>query len=354
MQYDIGIEMRDDYRKLEVARGAKILVEDIMLTQPGENVVINADTCTDMRVAMATVEAVYRCGATPTFIYHPMQAQSFTQPAEPVAAAVAKADVWIEFAYATVMHSECFREAIANGVRYTCLCGMDVEMMVNTISSLNVDDVIEFGEYLCEVLRNTDEVIVRTQNGTDLKGYNRGRFIKHAGNKALWKGNSTMLSGQVSWCPIEETIEGTIVFDGAIFPPKEICLVEAPVKLTMKEGRITSVEGGKDADTFREWLASWGDDNMYRLAHYSMGFNPGVLKPTGRIVEDERVFGGIEFGFGSQTPTLGGKGWNAAAHTDGTMLRPTLIFDGKVFEKDGVYLDEKAREYCRKLGVTGY
>ncbi len=26
---------------------------------------------------------------------------------------------------------------------------------------------------------------------------------------------------------------------------------------------------------------------MFRLAHYSIGFNPGVTKPTGRIVEDE-------------------------------------------------------------------
>lgn len=39
---------------------------------------------------------------------------------------------------------------------------------------------------------------------------------------------------------------------------------------------------------------------MFRLAHYSIGFNPGVTKPTGRIVEDERLFGCIEMGIGSQ------------------------------------------------------
>jgi leucyl aminopeptidase (aminopeptidase T) len=153
---------------------------------------------------------------------------------------------------------------------------------------------------------------------------------------------------------VEETIEGTLVFDGALFPPAEIGILRDKVVLTMKEGRAVAIEGGAQARIFRDWMASWNDPNMYRLAHYSMGFNPGVTRPTGRIVEDERVFGGIEFGFGTQVSTLRGAGWNAAAHTDGTVLRPTLIFDGKVFEEDGIFKDAKAGEYCRKLGVAGY
>jgi leucyl aminopeptidase (aminopeptidase T) len=354
MEYNIGIEMRDEYKSMEVAKGAMQLVRDIMLTKPGETVVVNVDTATDMRVAEAVINAAYVIGASPVLIKHPMQKEAFTQPSAPVAAAVAVADVWIEFAYSCIMHSDCFRKAMAHGTRYTCLCGMDVEMMVNTLANLDVDLVIEFGEYLCEVLRNTDEVIVRSQNGTDLKAYNRGRFIKHAGQKAIIPGNSTMLSGQVSWCPVEETIEGTLVFDGALFPPVEIGLLHDKVVLTMKEGRAVAIEGGPQAQLFKDWMSAWKDPNMYRLAHYSMGFNPGVIKPTGRIVEDERVFGGIEFGFGTQVSTLRGADWNAAAHTDGTVLVPTLIFNGKVFEENGIYQDTKAREYSKRLGVSGY
>jgi len=354
MEFNIGSEMRDEYKSLEVAKGAMQLVRDIMLVKPGETVVVNVDTATDLRVANAVIEAAYVIGADPVLIKHPMQKQSFTQPSRPVAAAVAEADVWIEFAFNCIMHSDCFRAAMARGCRYTCLCGMDVEMLVNTLANLDVDLVIEFGEYLCEVLRQTDEVIVRSQNGTDLKAYNQGRFIKHAGQKALIPGNSTMLSGQVSWCPVEETINGTLVFDGALFPPGEIAKLQDKVVLTMKEGRAVEISGGPQAQLFKEWMAQWNDPNMYRLAHYSMGFNPGVTKVTGRIVEDERVFGGIEFGFGTQVSTLRGAGWNAAAHTDGTILRPTLIFDGQVFEENGVYQDERAREFSRRLGVAGY
>ena len=71
-------------------------------------------------------------------------------------------------------------------------------------------------------------------------------------------------------------------------------------------------------------------------------------------MEDERIFGSVEWGLGSQGKSLGGAYWDAAAHTDGIVLNPTVYYDGKVFEKDGVFLDETAREFCRKLGIAGY
>ena len=163
-----------------------------------------------------------------------------------------------------------------------------------------------------------------------------------------------MLGGQVSWCPVEETINGTLVFDAAVFPPAELGKLSEKIKLTIKDGVITDIEGGREAEIFKNWLESFDDPNMFRLAHYSLGFNPGVTKATGRIVEDERIFGCIEFGFGSQGESIMGAFWDAASHTDGVVSKPTIILDGKVFEEDGIYLDEKARDFCRRLGVPGY
>ena len=180
--------------------------------------------------------------------------------------------------------------------------------------------------------------------------------MRHSGIKAAEKGYPVMLPGQASWCPVEETISGTLVFDGAIFPPEEI---GGPLKnnvvIHFKEGRVVGVEGeGSEAATFKNWLDSFQDPNMYRLAHYSQGFNPGVNKITGRIVEDERVFGSMEFGIGSQGVKVGGAHWNAASHTDGILLKPTIILDGEYLEEDGVYQDAGARAICAELGVAGY
>ncbi|MDR1885524.1 MAG: hypothetical protein LBQ56_04560, partial [Synergistaceae bacterium] len=273
----------------------------------------------------------------------------------PIAAAVERSDVWIEFTYSYVMHSPCFRAALNAGCRYICLTGMDVMMMVRTIAGIDYGLVIELGETLQRHVEASDEVIVKSSSGTDLKGFNRGRRVRLSGRRATEKGYPVMLAGQISWNPIEETIEGTLVFDGALWPPLEIGRLSSPVSMTVREGRIGDIRGGRDAEVFSRWMEGLRDpENMYRIAHYSLGFNPGVTSITGRIVEDERVFGCIEFGIGSQGKSIMAKEWAAAGHTDGIVLNPTIILDGRTFEENGVYLHPEVREICKKLGVPGY
>lgn len=355
MELSLGIEPRESYLSLELAKGAVILARDVMLIKPGESVVISGDTSTDSRVVNATAAAVYAIGGVPVIIHCATAKNACMEPPAPVAAAVSKADVWIEFTFAYIMHSAAFRASLESGARYINLTGMDAEMMVKTIAEVDYDAMIDFGEYLKSVLENTDEVIVKSANGSQLKARNKGRGVRHSGQRAVKKGYPVMLGGQVSWCPVEETIEGTLVFDGAVYPPAEICkLEEGPVMLTVESGRVTGIEGGGDAKTFENWLTGFNDPNMFRLAHYSLGFNPGVRRTTGRIVEDERVFGCAEFGIGSQGKAIMGAYWTAASHTDGTVVKPDIILDGRVFEEDGVYTDPKAREFCRRLGAAGY
>lgn len=358
MEMNIGIEMRDEYKRLELVKGAFKLVRDFMLVKPGENMVINYDTCIDERVVKALAAAVYAIDAVPTVVYTPTGTGFYAQanPPAPLAAAVCSADVWIELAYAPIMHGAAYRQAVdVNGARYLCATGLDVEMLVNCIAKVDIDKVIELGEYFKAKLESTDEIIVTSKQGTNLRGKMAGRKVRHSGVKASEKGYPVMMPGQTSWCPLEESIEGTLVYDGAIFPPENIGALRHPVAITFKEGRIVDVSGnGPEAKVFKDWLDGMNDPNMYRLAHYSQGFNPGVTKITGRVVEDERVFGCMEFGIGSQGVKVGGAHWNAASHADGVMLYPTIILDGQLLEEDGVYVDAKAREICRELGVDGY
>jgi leucyl aminopeptidase (aminopeptidase T) len=354
MELNLGIETRNEYLYLELMKGAMTLVRDVMLVKPGENVVITGDTSSDRRVIDAVSQAAYAIGGIPTVITYATAPNACMEPPAPIGAAVSRADVWIELAYSYIMHSQAFRDSLDFGTRYICLTGMDVEMIVKTVARVDYDAMIELGEYMKKSLEEADEIVVKAQNGTDLKAYNRGRKVRHSGQKATRKGYPIMLGGQISWCPVEETIEGKLVFDGALWPPLSIGKLNAPVELLFEEGRIVQIGGGTQADIFRSWLDGFGDKNMYRLAHYSLGFNPGVLTSTGRIVEDERVFGCMEFGIGSQGKAIMGAFWTAASHTDGTLLRPSIILDGKVFEQDGAYTDPEARKLCQKLGVTGY
>jgi leucyl aminopeptidase (aminopeptidase T) len=349
------MEPRDEYMSYELAKGALTLVRDVMLVKPGENVVITGDSCTDRRVVEAAAAAAFSIGGQPTVIYYPTAPNSCIEPYAPIAAAVAAAGVWIEFTYSYVMHSPCFRAALEAGCRYICLTGMDVMMMVRTISRIDYGLVIELGETLQRFVQDADEVIVKSAAGTNLKGFNRGRRVRLSGKRATEKGYPVMLAGQISWNPMEETIEGELVFDGALWPPLELGRLSSPVELSVAEGRVTDIRGGHDAEVFRRWMESLGDpEYMYRIAHYSLGFNPGVKAVTGRIVEDERVFGCIEFGIGSQGKSIMAKEWAAPGHSDGIVLNPTIILDGVTFEEDGVYKHPGIREICARLGIAGY
>ena len=355
MEWNIGVEMRNEYRRMELARAAMKLVRDIMLCKPGENLVITYDTCVDERVVHALTEAAYTIESVPTVIYYPTAEGFYADPPKPVADAIAAADVWIELTYASIMHGPAYRKAVdENGARYICATGLDTEMLVNCIGKINVDKVIELGEYFKYRLENAQDIHVLTKEGMDLRGNMGGRKVRHSGIKATEKGYPVMLTGQTSWCPIEESIEGTLVFDGAVFPPDSLGILREKIFIEFKEGRVVDVTGGPEAEIYKKWLHSFDDPNMLRLAHYSQGFNPGVRKVTGRIVEDERVFGCMEFGIGSQGIKIGGKHWSAASHSDGIVLHPTIILDGEKLEEDGVYVYETACKLCKELGIAGY
>ncbi|MDR7484569.1 MAG: hypothetical protein QN187_04490 [Armatimonadota bacterium] len=354
MELALGTETLKEYQSFEVAAAARKLVEQVMLARPGEQVVITADSSSDARVVEATANAAFAAGAVPVVLWYPTNLTSGQDPPRPVAAAIADCDVWIEYAVGYILYSNAYRRAMERGARYICLSGMDVQMMVRSIGRVDYPKVIAMGERLRALLAAAREVKITTAAGTDLVADNAGRYVRHSGKLADTPGEPIMLVGQVSWAPLEETIAGRLVVDGCIWPPAEIGLVRTPVTLTIEAGVVTKVEGGAEARTYERWLASFGDPNMYRVAHYSLGFNPGVTKPTGRIVEDERMFGIFNMGIGTQGPQMKAVGWKAAAHTDCVVLTPTIHLDGVPLEVDGKYVHPEVAAACRDLGVPGY
>lgn len=354
MEVASRVESRSAYLSYEAALGARKLVEEIMRVRPGENVVITVDTAGDDRVAELTAQAVLAAGASPTVVRYETRPSSAMEPPAPVAGAVARADVWIEYAVGYLMHSDAFRQAIANGARYANLTAMDVQMLVDTVGRVDFDGVTRLGEALVRLLSDADEIRVTSPEGTDLTARNGDRPVNLRGVPATEPGQTVMLAGQISWNPLEETQQGTLVFDGAVWPPDELGLLRSPVRCTVRDGRVVSIDGDTDAGVFERWMASHEDPNMYRVAHWSLGFNPGVRKPTGRIVEDERVFGCVELGIGTKGAWIGGEPWVAAAHTDGSVMNPSIYADGEAIEEDGTYVHPELVAICRDLGVSGY
>lgn len=355
MEVTNRVESRNEYLAFEAFNAARKLIEEIMCVKAGEDVLITADTSSDMRVAELLAGAALGVGAHPVIVRYETRYASAIEPPKPVAGAALGADVWIELQLGYIMHSNAFRAAMERGTRYTCLTGLDVQMLVDTVGRVDYAGVTRLGNRLVELLSAAEVIRFTSANGMDISAQRGNRPIHLRGIPADKPGMSVMLAGQISFNPLEETQNGTLVFDGAIWPPDENGLIANPVTLTVENGVVTDIAGdGRDAAIFRNWMASHGDPNMYRVAHWSLGFNPGVTRSTGRIVEDERVFGCVEIGIGTKGAWIGGEPWVAAAHTDGSNLLPSIYCDGVAIEENGKYVHPDLVAICRELGVSGY
>lgn len=336
---------------MELAEAAYKLASEVMRIRKGESVLIYADTASDESVVKATANACTILGAKAAIMWFKTNPEVMMDPPEPVIAAMNNVDVLIEFCVNYIFYSKAYNEMIKKGrVRYICLTGMNSESMIRTIGKVDYPAMLKLGDKLVELTQKADKVRITNNAGTDILAYNKGRRVSQPGEIAK-KPGQYMLGGQVGWNPVEETIDGVIVIDGWEW---NVGIVQMPIKLTVKKGKIVNIEGGREAKTFAAWLAGFNDPNMYRLAHYTYGFNPGILKLTGIHNDDERLFGSVTFGFGTQGSIIGGPGWTAAAHTDCGIMQPSVYLDDVAIEKEGKYVHPDLVRLAKELNAPGY
>ena len=351
MELIVGTETRREYLSFELAKAARKTVEEVMPVKPGENVVITADTKSDARVVEATAQAVYALGAHPVVIWHETMPEANMEPPSPVAAALAAADVWFQYNVSSILYTEARLQAIYAGCRHACYGAMDADMMVRTIGKVNYPAMQKLEKKLEELSMAATEMRITSPASTDFRARidkNPPAYVPGAGAPDKpGQGYSQMLGGSSGFWAVADSINGTIVFDGSISPPEELGILKSPVKLTLKDGRITAIEGAHEAKVYERWLASFEHEMMYRIAHLSFGCHPGITRLTGRNVEDERVFGCMNIGIG---PTRLG----APNHSDGIFLNASVWADDVQLEDEGTYVHPDLVELCREMGVAGY
>lgn len=338
------------------SKTARKLLSDVMKTKPNETVAITCDTKSDWDFVAAVENAAISLGARPILIRvnappHVGRAAEPFLPLDSLVGGIKESDVWIELNQKWLLYSKVWEEAMARKrTRYMCLVGMDTGMATRCIGEVDVGKVLDFQRRIQSVTKSFDSMHYTTPGGTDISFDNdRRRPVLVEGDVS--GPGEYMLIGQVDWAPLEESIEGTIAFDGSVNPPDELGLLKHPVRLQIKEGKVIGVTGGREAAIYERWLKSFNDDNMLRLAHLSYGCNPGA-RLTGNVLEDERIFGVLEWGLGNQSGTFEAENIYASSHSDGITLKPTLEADGELIISAGKYVHPKLTEYARALKST--
>jgi len=318
--------------EFELGKAADILVRDIFKLKEGETFIITADTESDEDVVNATARSTFSVGAKPMVIWLPAamgvgKAADPMLPVDALTGALDHADAWVEFNNKWLLYSTPFERAMNENkkLRYICLVGMDVDMMVRTIGRVDKEKLSAFLKKVTEKTGMAESMRITTPAGTDISYRIEPKNYMACDDGSAHKPGIFMLSGQINVIPQWDSINGTIVFDGSLDPP---CgLLDEPVSLTVVKGKIEKISGGKQAAEFEAWLKSQNDPNMYRMAHMAYGFNPGA-KLTGNILEDERIWGATEWGMGYvsalEAPP---NGINAVSHSDGICLNSSVWLD---------------------------
>lgn len=321
------------------ARVARILMEEMFQVKKGETVAITADSGTDKKIVEAIENAAQVAGALSLVMYTPRaekdsQAGMSYWPAEALTAALCKVDVWIELQSIVILYSDIWETAMKENkkLRYLIIADSTIESLDRVFTGFSIPDLNALLSNVMHKMMKSNKVHITSHNGTDIS-YDidlNNAFDMDSGDFSKPKFGTG--PGFVNIVPKVGTMEGSIVFD-TLQNHNE----DGALEFIMKNGSIIDIKG-KDSsvEKFQSYLSSFDDKNMYKISHNMLGFNPNVRELSGELVEDERVWGCANFGFGhTSAMDLPPLGQVAASHFDGIVTKASIFLDNIAIVKDG-------------------
>lgn len=341
---------------LEVSVAAYKVAKELTGLKKGESLLITIDSRGHWRLAEETAKAAEALGAKVMIAYHSTP-DGYGKVGDPylpdgLKAAIPETDVWVEYNHQWLLYSTPWENALTNPerVRYLFLGGLNEDQFVRCVGKVDLDLQREFQTTLVDLTKNGKEMRITNPAGTDVSFENApDRPITNEG-WALEPGASFLL-GQIGWAPLEESINGTIAFDGSFSGGGEadLGILEEPILFHVEDGVCQDITGGAEASFLQAWFKRLDDPLMYHAAHVCYGFNPGA-KLSGLCTEDERVWGSTEWGFGYQGPFFKAKGIDAVSHVDGICLNSSVWIDGEQIMNEGELEHPKLAELAVKMG----
>ena len=174
-------------------------------------------------------------------------------------------------------------------------------------------------------LRKGNKLVVKTELGTDLHMNIKGRaWVTEDTGICHKRGDFTNLpAGEMFISPLEGTASGIIMIDGSFMDP-----LLNPVKVNVKDGYATRIIGAQDA--VKE--LNKGGKTGRNIAKLGIGMNPQA-NIIGRILEDTKVMGTVNIGFGDNS-MFGGR-VKSAVHLAAIIKNPTVVIDNVIVMKEG-------------------
>ena len=318
----------------ELARAADVLVRDYMAVRQNENVVITADTATDMvavQAVLSCVEAIGAKGAVITIPQLPFQG-TLADPYIPdtVSGAFIHCDVWIDLTFPYFAGATVHDEAIKTGrVRYLLGGDMGSGGLARLFGKIDLDRYFEVHHRFDAVISGAEgkESRVTNGHGTDVC-FTIGKSSYAKPRRADQPG-MYLVPGACTIFPEKESVRGTIAVASAFH--EYYTSMPEPLVLQI-DGKIKHMSGGgPERSVMDRALRRAGGGEYGYVIHFTHGIHPSARQTGRSFVEDMRVTGADSVGLGLPWWEPGG-GEN---HPDAIVSMQSLWVDDTQIVKDG-------------------
>ncbi len=306
--------------------------------EPQDKLVVLTDDAQDPMVWQSAMAALYERGADPTMVMFPRRPYHDADPPTMALAAAADADGCLLLCTTMMVESHALRAA---HVRPWLMEEMTVEVLLEGGGRATGNDCLEMQEIqrrIGEIYDKGKMLRVTSKFGmdflcdiTDMPYSNAERWGRpvepFSRNTETGKiGGGTWPHGEIHIEAKPDTGNGTVVWDTtAHYPPG---VWKNPVQLTVKNGTITAIDGGAEADQVRQYLQKHGDENSWRVGgEIAIGTNILAMPNLGLMRSEKKRYGAMHFGIGQGAD----RGIvNSIFRMEGIIDRPTVVVDDDI------------------------
>lgn len=319
--------------EINMHRGAEKIIRTCIALQAGEQLLIVTEA-SRLSIARALEQEALAVGAEPTLCIMQARQRDGQEPPQAIAAAMEVSDAFLLVVGKSITHTDAVKNAVAAGSRGLVLTHFTEQMLVSGGIEGDFPALKPVCVAMAEAMAGAEHIVLTSPSGTHLEYSAHGRRGNHLYCMVEPGQFSTIPTVEANVSPLEGTAEGVIVADASI-PYLGIGLLKEPVTLQVRQGRITDISGGEQAELLRRDLADKQDPNVYNIAEHGVGLNP-KCHFCGFMLEDEGVYGSCHIGIGTSI-TLGGT-VKASCHYDLIMRNGTIVADGKTLMDHGKVL----------------
>ncbi|NKE35167.1 aminopeptidase [Natronococcus sp. JC468] len=248
------------------------------------------------------------------------------EPPQPVAAAMAGADVVLAPTTKSLSHTRARGEANEAGARVATLPGITEEVFTTGLDA-DYEAIAVHSADVLEQVDDAEEIRVTAPAGTDITfGIGDREFLSDTGIVHESGEMSNLPAGEVFVSP--ETADGTFVVDGTM-RPHGLLEDDQELRFEVEDGLVTDITDNEIRETV-ETAAKEVGDAAYNLAELGIGTNVAVTALVGSVLLDEKAGGTVHIAIGDDAG-IGGD-VDAPIHLDGILREPTVWADGEVVD----------------------